>query len=47
MDETVWVGCDIICTAEVADDLRRDLMDAIGDLLTAYTDEEIIDYGVG
>lgn len=46
MSELVWLGCEIICIPEVAEDLRMDLRELVGELLEAYTDEEIIDYGV-
>jgi hypothetical protein len=46
MEELQWIGCEFICIPEVAEDLRRDLRDAVGEILEAYTAEEIIDYGV-
>jgi hypothetical protein len=40
------VGVEIICTPEVADDIARQLRDAVAEILDGYTDADIIDYGV-
>ena len=45
-EETVSIGCEFICVASVAQDLREQLRFAVGEILEDYTEDEIIDYGV-
>ena len=40
------VGAEIICHPDVADDIARQLRDAVAEILEGYTADEVIDHGV-
>jgi len=41
------VGAEILCHPDVADDIVRQLRDAVAEILEGYTEDEVIDHGVG
>lgn len=40
------IGCRIVCSPEVADEIAQRLREAVGEILEDYTDEDVFDYGV-
>lgn len=40
------IGCQIVCSPEVADGLAQQLREAVGEILDDYTDDDVFDYGV-
>ncbi|WP_069766856.1 hypothetical protein [Streptomyces sp. LUP30] len=40
------IGCQIVCSPEVADEIAQRLREAVGEILEDYTDEDVFDYGV-
>ncbi|MFI6731276.1 hypothetical protein NRF20_01825 [Streptomyces sp. R-74717] len=40
------IGCQIVCSPEVADEIAQWLREAVGEILDDYTDDDVFDYGV-
>jgi hypothetical protein len=40
------IGCQIVCSPEVADEIAQRLREAVGEILDDYTDDDVFDYGV-
>ncbi|MGJ5899373.1 hypothetical protein ACSCBZ_46660 [Streptomyces niveiscabiei] len=40
------IGCQIVCSPEVADEIAQRLREAVGEILDDYTDYGVFDYGV-
>lgn len=45
--EHVSVGCEIWCDPAISASILDDLRNAVGDILDAYDEDDISDYGVG
>ena len=40
------IGCQIVCSPRVADEIAQRLREAVGEILDDYTDGDVFDYGV-
>ncbi|MFE4798268.1 hypothetical protein ACFRFL_25095 [Streptomyces sp. NPDC056708] len=40
------IGCQIVCSPDVADEIAQPLRDAVGEILDDYTDDDVFDYGI-